>query len=384
MSEPATVDSPLIGCALQSWDLVVIGAGPAGALAARQAAAAGLVVLLLDAKYFPRSKACGGCLNSRAISVLDGVGLGHVLDRSRSAPIQAIELRRSNRIARLPLPSGRAIGRREFDQALADAAVAAGATFLDGTQALVESSSESNWRSISVVRGSVRSTLRAHVVICADGLTRSSVRRLAGHGSKVAMNSRIGIGATLPGGDITIPPHLITMIVARHGYVGLADCGSNRVNVAAALDADVLARMTPSDFVCATLLAAGVRAPSDWQTANWHGTPPLTSRPTHVAAERLFLIGDAGGYVEPFSGEGMAAALQSAVAVVPLVIRAARDWSPAMMGEWTSIHRELVWQRQATCRRLAWMLRRPWAASAAVNVCRWYPRLADQVIAKVN
>ena len=64
------------------WDAIVIGAGPAGALAARQIALQGLHTLLIDGKHFPRAKVCGGYLNSRALQALREVGLGHVANRS--------------------------------------------------------------------------------------------------------------------------------------------------------------------------------------------------------------------------------------------------------------------------------------------------------------
>ena len=61
------------------WDCVVIGAGPAGALAAREVARRGASVLLLDRAAFPRYKVCGCCLNPRSLGVLDRVGLGHLV-----------------------------------------------------------------------------------------------------------------------------------------------------------------------------------------------------------------------------------------------------------------------------------------------------------------
>src|SRR4051812_29771239 len=61
-----------------TWDAIVVGGGPAGALAARRAALAGLRTLLIEAKHFPREKVCGGYLNSRALEALQiaGVTLG--------------------------------------------------------------------------------------------------------------------------------------------------------------------------------------------------------------------------------------------------------------------------------------------------------------------
>ena len=97
----------------------------------------------------------------------------------------------------------------------------------------------------------------------------------------------------------------------------------------------------------------------DWNQVAWHGTPPLTSRPNRVAAERLFVIGDASGYVEPFSGEGMATAMETALAVTPLAVEAAYRWQPSLVAEWTAIEQRLIVDQQATCRQLAWILRKP-------------------------
>src|SRR3974390_482996 len=60
------------------WDAIVIGAGPAGAVAGRQSALAGGRLLLVDAKAFPRAKVCGACLNSRALDLLCELGLGAI------------------------------------------------------------------------------------------------------------------------------------------------------------------------------------------------------------------------------------------------------------------------------------------------------------------
>jgi flavin-dependent dehydrogenase len=132
------------------------------------------------------------------------------------------------------------------------------------------------------------------------------------------------------------------------------------------------------------LKEAGIQMPPDAMKANWRGTSPLTSRPKQVASERVILIGDAGGYVEPFTGEGMATALESAVAVVPLAIEARKSWSPSLATSWESLHRQMVRSRQRTCQQLAWILRRPWAAIATLSACRIAPGIAGQLIAKTS
>ena len=65
------------------------------------------------------------------------------------------------------------------------------------------------------------------------------------------------------------------------------------------------------------------------------GTAPLTRRTTPIAEERLFLLGDAAGYVEPFTGEGIAWALVAGLAVAPLAIRAAKQWHPSLGVDWS-------------------------------------------------
>ena len=59
-----------------AWDAIVIGAGPAGAFTALQLARAGARTLLVDRKPFPRAKVCGGCVNARAVAILERAGLG--------------------------------------------------------------------------------------------------------------------------------------------------------------------------------------------------------------------------------------------------------------------------------------------------------------------
>jgi flavin-dependent dehydrogenase len=365
------------------WDAVVIGAGPAGALTAQQLASRGLRTLVVDAKRFPRAKVCGGCLNRRGIAALETAGLRHVLDVSHAAAVESLHWIIGTQRARFPLPEMRVIDRASFDLALVEEAVRAGAIFWDGTQAMVEPGIQSGFRTIAVTRPADQFTIQARVVVCADGLARSSVKRLPEFRSCSAAESRIGIGTTLEN-DGPLARGEIMMIVGREGYVGLARSGASRLNVAAALDPAALARSTASESIAGMLRDAGLHVLDDWSGVAWHGTPPLTSRPNRVAAERLFVIGDASGYVEPFSGEGMATALESALAVAPLAVEAAHDWRPSLADEWTAIERRLVVDQQSTCRQLAWMLRRPLVAAIALRVCRAQPWVARRFIAKVS
>ncbi len=85
------------------WDAIVIGAGPAGALAARELAGKGVRVLLVEKRRFPRGKVCGGCLNGRALSILDSVGLGSLVAGSGGVPLGGLQLHFRGRLASIRL-----------------------------------------------------------------------------------------------------------------------------------------------------------------------------------------------------------------------------------------------------------------------------------------
>ncbi len=373
----------LESCADAVWDAVVIGAGPAGALAAHQLATRGLRTLVVDAKRFPRAKVCGGCLNRRGIAALQTAGLQHVLEACDAASVHTLRWIVGNQQARFALPDMRVVDRALFDSVLAQEATRAGATFFDGVQACVEPQLTASGRIVTLTRQTLRVQIVARAVISADGLARSSLKRLTEISTLIVPHSRIGVGATLEHAS-SFARDEITMIVGRHGYVGLATSQRDRLNVAAALDPRAVAQSTVADLILEMLRAAGVSTRADWLRTDWHGTPPLTSRPNQVAAERLFVIGDASGYVEPFSGEGMATALETALAVAPLAVEAARQWRPPLAAEWESIQRELVFKQQATCRQLAWILRHSWAAAAAIGLCRLLPWVARRFVTQVS
>ena len=119
--------------ARQPWDVIVLGAGPAGSLAARQLARGKLRVLLVDKVGFPRSKVCGCCLNQAALTTLADVGLRELPVRAGAQPYNAFDLSVMGRRVRLQLPGGLALSRARLDAALATEAVALGAPSLPDT-----------------------------------------------------------------------------------------------------------------------------------------------------------------------------------------------------------------------------------------------------------
>jgi flavin-dependent dehydrogenase len=98
----------------------------------------------------------------------------------------------------------------------------------------------------------------------------------------------------------------------------------------------------------------------------------------------VLLLGDAAGYVEPFTGEGMAWALAAATAVAPVAARGAFEWSHSIEREWQTMLRRLVTNRQRWCRVLALALRHPWAVRTLLGAVSLAPALAGPIIRSVS
>lgn len=364
------------------WDVIVIGAGPAGAAAAYELARRQVHVLLVERCAFPRYKVCGACLNARAVDTLDRMRLGSRMARLKWMPLVCVQLGVGDQNVRLPLQGSFAVSREQFDECLVLAAVDEGATFLSETTAVVEANGATAQRSVKLrERGGAERTVRARIVLCAGGLASTCLRNLDGFSSQVATSAKVGLGAIATDFPDFYEPGMIAMAVGRGGYVGLTQSEPGVLNIAAAIGADCLrCEGGPAAAVVSILRASKFPAFPSLETADWHGTVPLTRRTSRVAGSRLFLLGDATGYVEPFTGEGIAWALQSAAAVVPLVMEGLVQWQDSLSGQWASLHRRLIVRKQAMCSSVAYLLRHPRMTSGVLRTLTWFPSLASRVV----
>ncbi|MEX1315920.1 MAG: FAD-dependent oxidoreductase [Synechococcaceae cyanobacterium] len=369
-----------------SWDVVVLGAGPAGALAAIDLARRNLRVLLVEKRRWPRWKVCGCCLNGQARAVLTARGLGGLIDCQGGVPLERIRVGLGGRQASFPLPEGRALSRERFDAALVQAAIAAGASFRPHTTARLGPAIP-GWRTVSLRDGGSReqTEARAAVVLVAAGLAHRCLDGERGAGVRIQRRSRVGAGCVLPAGSSGYPPGCIHMAVGRQGYAGLVRLEDGRLDLAAAFDRPLLATAGgPAAATAVVLEQAGFPVPAGLATATWQCTPALTRQATPLAGERFLVLGDAAGYVEPFTGEGMGWALTAAAAATPLVLRGVQGWEPALEREWRHTLRRQVGSRQRYCRGVAALLRHPAAAAALFQLARRLPPLPRRLIQQLN
>jgi flavin-dependent dehydrogenase len=367
------------------FDAVVIGAGPAGSLAALGLARRQRRVLLVDRATFPRPKVCGCCLNASALATLDAAGLGSMVERLGAPPLQRLSMVWRGKRAEVPLPPGVSLSRAVMDRALVEAATAAGVEFRDQTGGRVlPNSGECGERRVKL---DTAGPVRAKIVVVADGLGGTSLRGVPGFEVQAKQATKRGLGGStshaldVPG----IPRGAIVMACGTAGYLGAVRLEGGRIDFAAAVNAEAIKQHGGvAETAHAIAIEAGVA--DDWplhRVTNWRATPGLTRARRRVAGPGLFVVGDAAGYVEPFTGEGMAWALAGGAAVVPIA-EAAIDGVAASQAEaWTRTYRDVVRRRQMGCRLVAATLRRPRLTGAVVRTLHACPWLASPLVRRI-
>ncbi len=337
----------------EPWDVVVVGAGPAGSATALGALAEdpSLRVLLLDRSDFPRDKSCGDGIAPQALDALSTVGAGDVVDDW--TPLRDLEL--SHGDVRVAGPMDRpafVVPREVFDARLVERAVAAGATLR-------------RHRVTSVTTGTptapllVSGEIAAGVVVGADG-AHSLVRRTL-LGPPPLARPRESRALAIRGYAPTTP-ELRGRQVIRYGdrrqpsYAWAFDRGDGLVNVGYGelLPGDGDRREPPNRALLLEqleVLIPGVAATG----SGWRGHHlPLSSWLWRQPDGPVLLAGDAAGLVNPMTGEGIYYAVATGIIAGRT---AARTLAAGRPGDAGAAHRHDV------RRLLGWHLRHTWLAA---------------------
>lgn len=366
------------------WDVLVVGAGPAGSATAIAARREGLRTLLVDRSQFPRWKVCGCCINARALHALQGLGIGDLPAKHGAVPTVAMHLASGRATAQLDIAGGVALSRERFDAALIEAAVDRGTSFLCGVDASV-GMVEARSRTATLREGEQSHSVAARVIVLATGLADRSTDA-ATTAAVVARHARIGAATVLPAHEAgeAWQRGRIYMAVGRGGYVGAVRLEDDRLEIAASFDPTASRHAGgPGPLATKLFSSAGWRVEADLATVLWRGTPYLTRRRTRLGAERVLMVGDAAGYVEPFTGEGMAWALQGGAMLGPHLRDAAMDWSPDVVVAWERAYRQALSGRHNTCRRVTRLLRRPVLTAGAIRALALWPRAGRSVVRSI-
>ena len=366
-----------------AWDVVVVGAGPAGSVAAIGLARQGLQVLLVDRSEFPRHKLCGACLNSQSVAGLQALGLTSALQQLNGIDLAQFRLQSAGRKLTLQLPGGLAVSRRSMDAMLVQSAIEEGVQFLPqvSLELLPETSTEMRQLGTNDPNAS---PIETRVVILATGLGAERLSHDSGLEVVADAGSRIGAGTTTENFPSDYTPGTIFMAVAKQGYVGLTRTEGSVLNIAAALDRSAVRDSSPQDVCWQIIEEARFPATAEMFAGNWRGTSALTRRRKTPGTHRVFVIGDAAGYVEPFTGEGMAWAIRGGHAVIPFARKAVNVWNSDLLKEWTITSQRLIGRGQRLCRALSAILRYPIAVRSLISIVTMLPPLGDAVVRQLN
>ncbi len=372
------------------WDVVILGAGVAGAAAGILASRQGLKTLVVESKTFPREKVCGGCLNLRSQASLEGLGVSQAIESAGAVSIESMRLRILKTQARWPVPAMMSIRRSTLDTILVEQAIENGSHFIDRTHGILLASttdSGSETRSVRLQKDGEFEIISSKSVLVASGLTRSSIRPEDDWPAIVESDSRIGVQCLISAVQAAeFADGQLHMLVGRKGYVGICKTDGGMVDVAAAIDpTSILSCGGIRQVVQGIIVECGLRGIDLPEKDQWLATPSLTRSSSRVSAHRTFLIGDAIGYVEPFTGEGMSWALASAESVMPMITDiAAHGWNDEMGSHWNDwAHRQRI-HKQKTCRWIAGQIRWPRGAAWVLRACNWLPLLRASLIRKTS
>jgi flavin-dependent dehydrogenase len=366
------------------WDAIIIGAGPAGSLAAFLLARLNYSVLLVDKARFPRHKVCGCCLNGVSLQLLNKFGLGKVIECLDPVPLHSFCLRTPGNSLEINLLDSVALSREALDLSLISCAVNHGAVFLAESTAYV-SSAEPTGRNVSITNENGEALLKGRVVIVADGITGRSLEKLPEFAPQIQAGSRIGAGTVLSFAPSYYRPGTIYMSSGKGGYVGMVRLEDARLDLACAFDLEfVRSSGGPANAALKILTEAGMIELPELRSSIWQGTGALTRSRRRKAAERLFVIGDAAAYAEPFTGEGISWALMSASAVVPIASAAIKSWSARLVTVWTKEHSRLIGSRQSTSASLARLLRSAKLTTLSLEALKRMPYIADALLLYLN
>lgn len=383
------------GAGHDAWPAVVIGAGPAGATAALQLARAGIPALLLERARLPRWKACGGCLNGRALAMLAALGV----DDFPHAPLHCLDLRCGGASAEMPLARSLAVDRAAFDAVLVRHGRAAGVVVRDGCAATVIRRSRAGAVVRCVSADGTASLIHAGCVIIATGLPRGGTPGGSGSGAPARPRGRrgprsirrglFGAGTRLPPDSIDMPPGVLRLVFDRRGYVGFAGLADGSIDVGAALEpAAARAAGGPGPLAAAIVHEAvrhGDARTEDMLTdARWSGTPRLAHRDPAPAAPACFVIGDAACYSQPITGEGIGWAIASGHGVAAIAADVAmHGWTPVHGRRWTSMQRRAA-RSMWTASLLGALFRSPCVGRALLAATATVPGVARAVLDHVD
>jgi menaquinone-9 beta-reductase len=320
-------------------DVIVVGGGPAGASTAWSLATAGIDVLVLDRARFPRDKVCAEYLSPQASRIFSDMGVLEEIEAAGAAQLAGMHLHAPNAETVDAVFAGvkgfeafrnrgLALRRTVLDDILLRRARHAGARVEEGAR-VTDVTHDARGRVTGVglqASNGAQRQLESRIVVGADGL-RSVVGRRLGLVRTRRWPRRIGLVSHYRG--VAGMRGMGEMHVDAQGYLGLAEVGHGLTNVAIVLPASRSAEISGDreEFFRSWIASRphlAERFRDAEQVSAVRATGPFNSVAKRAYAPGAALVGDAADFFDPFTGEGVYAALRGGEILAPYVIEAVR------------------------------------------------------------
>ncbi len=324
-------------------DMVVIGAGPAGASAAILLATAGWRVVLVEQHLFPRHKVCGECIGAGNLALIDRLGIGPEFRRLAGPELRQVGWMSGEICVRADLPScsgnrypyGRALGRDRFDALLVERARSLGVRIFQPAKVrLVGGGAGAFHCEIAAnPRGTAVNRLSASLIIDAHGSWEAG----AAFGTEEApvhapprASDLFAFKATFRGSSLE--RGFLPVLALDGGYGGMVVADHGRTTIACCLRRDALQRLRARSrgvragavvdaFLrqsCRGIREALVNASRE---GPWLSVGPLRPGIRSRSPAGVFRVGNAAGESHPLIGEGITMALQSSALLADILTR---------------------------------------------------------------
>ena len=377
------------------YDVIAVGSGPGGSVAASIAARNGLKTLLVDREQFPREKACGDAVPTSAFELMEQIGLKDTFHSAGFLDIEKVKIigpKGASMTLKFTPNQGmgtRVVSRYVFDQILHQHAIDSGADFceLNVIAPLIE---EGVVVGITCKLGSKTTNYRSKVVIAADGATSTIARGLnvpfrADKDKAVALRGYIET-------DIDLEPIVDFSFfeAIQPGYAWFFPTGKRQANIGVGMRADfykkkgitlpnALQMYMQSEFIRDRVGSHLVNDVKSWQL-------PLCSTQQKNVFSGAILIGDAGGFVNPLTGAGIYQAMITGKYAADTATNAIRvnDVSEKQLHPFETLcRRELGWEMKRSTYVQQVISHFPSLMDAILLTSRLTPGLARYIIGKV-